>query len=154
VARFYKTVGRSGPDRFTALDLFAKHDEALQAAGVHTEHDLLRLTDQAGQRRSFAQQLGVPELVVQRWRSISELAARDPDPERAREQRLAYLEMLLAREVDSLAELRRNVRTLHQDLLGHPLWRTTPPPTSKTLNGWAARCVSRTVSRLRAAGGG
>ena len=154
VARFYKIIGRPGPDRFTALDPFAKYDEALRAAGVHTEHDLLRLTDHAGQRRLFAQELGVPEFVVQRWRDISELAARDPDPERKREQHLAYLEMLLARDVDSLAELRRTFGTLHQALLDHPLWRTTPPPASKTLADWAARCVSRAVSRLRAAADG
>jgi Domain of unknown function (DUF4332) len=138
VARFYEIIGGPGPDRFTALDPFAKCDEALRAAGVHTEHDLLRLTEDAPQRRLFAQQLGVPELVVQRWRGISKLAARDPDPEREREQRVAHLEMLLARGVDSLAELRHTIGTLHQDLLDHPLWRTTPPPTSKTLADWVA----------------
>ena len=154
VAGFYKIIGQPGAQRFTALDPFAKYGDALWAAGVHTEHDLLRLTNEAGQRRLFAQQLGVSELVVQRWRGIGELAASDPIPERDREQRLAYLEMLLARDVDSLAELRRKVGALHQELLDHPLWRTTPPPTSQTLACWAARGVSRAVCRLRAAAHG
>ena len=150
VVRFYEIIGRPGPERFTALNPFSKYDDALQAAGVRTEHDLLRLTNDAGQRRLFAQQLGVSDLVVHRWRGIAELATHDPVPERDREQRLAYLEMLLSRDVDSLAELRRKVGTVHQELLDHPLWCSTPPPTSQTLACWKARWVSRAASRLRA----
>ncbi len=141
VVRFYQIVGQPGPGRFTALAPFAKYDDALQAVGVRTELDLLRLTDHAWKRHRVAHELGVPELVLQRWRGIADLAARDPDAKRDSRRRLAYLDMLLAVGVDSPAELSRRAGALDElinALRTHPVWCAAPPPDRQTLAAWAA----------------
>ena len=138
VTSFYKIAGESGPSQFTGLAPFAKYDEALRAAGIHTGHDLLLQTDSVYSRRRLVRGLGISVPVIRQWHRIAELATHTPG------LKLAQLDLLLAAGVDSPEELRRRTaddacKDLIEALRPLAFDHATPPPTRDMLRAWAGR---------------
>jgi uncharacterized protein DUF4332 len=146
VEKFYELVGAPRLQRFTALSPFAKHDQDLQAIGLREAVHLLDATARSGQRRRLARQLRVPEATVLRWRRIAELNERLPEP------KLAYLDLLLAMNVDSPEELFRRtgggcLDTLAKELNKAAFDHAVAPPTPGVLKMWARRAWPNPLRR-------
>ncbi len=97
---FSRLVGDPPPKSFVALEPLASHADRLREIGIHTASDLLRMTATEAAQGRFAKDVGVPPLVVGRWRQIARLSDLKPDG-----PNLGELDLLLAVDVDSPAIL-------------------------------------------------
>jgi hypothetical protein len=136
--KFLDIVADPPPDSFTGLEPLASHAGALSDIGVHTAADLWAMTSTKADLQLFAQAIGVPLLVVKRWRNIAALGTLRPDG-----PGLGQLDLLVAAGVDSPEELRAETETetdadtLHEKLAAAGPDHQSTVPDQDTLKRWA-----------------
>ena len=100
---FLAIVGDRPPESFTGVEPMVSHAAQLSDIGVHTAADLRDMTSTDAGQQLFAQAVGVPQLVIARWRNIAMLASIPNGPD------TGQLDLLIAVGVDSLKALRAAV---------------------------------------------
>jgi hypothetical protein len=98
-AKFIDITGDPAPGGFTGIGPLASHAAKLTDIGIRSEADLLGLTRTEAALTQVAQAVGVPPLVVARWRDIAQLSQlpHPPSP--------SQLDALVAHDVDSPAQM-------------------------------------------------
>ncbi|HEY2522641.1 MAG TPA: DUF4332 domain-containing protein [Streptosporangiaceae bacterium] len=131
---FLAIVGVRPPATFTEVGPMARYTKQLNDIGVHNAVDLNALTCDDAKLKLFAQAVGVPELVAERWRNIAGLATlpRGPEP--------GQLNLLVTVGVDSISALHaaveKDLTRLLRDLAAAGMYSATSFRT-EDLTRWA-----------------
>jgi hypothetical protein len=136
--KFLDIVADPPPDSFASLGPMSSHAGPLSDVGIHTAADLRVMTSTDAGRQLFAEAIGVPRLVVERWRNIAILGTLSPGgPD------LGQLDLLVTAGVDSLKQLcaqtatQAGVDKLHEKLAAASPDHQVTVPDQNALERWA-----------------